>query len=183
MRVRNWHFWTPRRKGRRSLLEDRRGVTAIEFSLVAIPFFMLTFGIIEVGLAHFVNRMVDNAVVSAARMIRTGQDKDGTITAGDFQQQVCDFLPAFLCNVDRITVEVQSVDSFAKAGSAGDLYDKDGNIRDDLKFATGGAGDIVVVNVIYEWPMFTSVLKFDKGDHGNMRHLSSMMVFRNEPWE
>ncbi|WP_428673047.1 TadE/TadG family type IV pilus assembly protein [Roseibium sp.] len=183
MRLRSWQFRKQGSKRLRSLLKDRSGVTAIEFSMIAIPFFILAFGIIEVGLAHFANRMVDNAVISASRLIRTGQAKDGTLTSDDFRTQICNFMPDFLCNKDRITVEVQSVGTFAEAGSTKDLYDKDGKIREDLKFATGGAGDIVVVNVIYKWPMITAVLNLDKGDRGKERHLTSTMVFRNEPWE
>lgn len=172
-------------KGRsgRSLAEDRSGVTAIEFALVALPFFTLALGIIEIGLAHFANRMVDNAVVEAARLIRTGQAHSGSITAEGFKTQICSHMPTFMCDEGRITVEVDSIDDFADAQSTDSLYDEDGNLRDDTGYDIGGASEIVVVNVIYKWPMVSSVLKFDNGDHGYERHLTSTMVFRNEPWE
>jgi Flp pilus assembly protein TadG len=57
----------------RKLARDKEGVTAIEFALVALPFFTVVFAILELGLAFIVNRMVDNAVIEASRMIRTGQ--------------------------------------------------------------------------------------------------------------
>lgn len=167
----------------RSLARDERGVTAIEFALVALPFFTLLFGIVEIGLAHTANRMLDNAVVEAARLIRTGQAQSGNISEGAFKTRLCGYMPPFMCNESRILVEVESIDDFADASSTDDLYDDEGNLRDDLDYDIGGASEIVVVNVIYKWPMLTSVLRFDNADHGNERHLTSTMVFRNEPWE
>jgi len=168
----------------RSFLKDREGVTAIEFSMVALPFFILVFGIMEVGIAMFVNRLVDNSVISAARLIRTGQHADINNTA-DFKNSICGFMPTFMCDTDRIVLEVESVDTFADAGSTDSLYDDDGNLKedDDLTYDIGGAGSIVVVKVIYKWPMMTSALNLALDDNGTERNLTSTMVFRNEPWE
>jgi hypothetical protein len=172
-------------KGRNGhcLVEDRRGVTAIEFSMVALPFFTLAFGIIEIGLAHFANRMVDNAVVEASRLIRTGQAESTNLSAAGFKTQICGFMPSFMCDEDRIYVEIQSVPDFSDATSLDSMYDEEGELRDDMSYDIGTASEIVVVNVIYKWPMASAVLQFDNGDHGTDRHLTSTMVFRNEPWE
>lgn len=180
-----WMKWHPVNKIKekaRSLWADREGITAIEFSMIALPFFVLSFGIIEVGLSHFVNRMVDNAVISASRLIRTGQADQSGISADEFKTQICGFMPDFMCSTERIYVEVTAVDTFADANSTDSLYDDDGNLRDAFGFDVGDAGGIVVVNVIYKWPMMTSALQLDHADHGNERHLTSTMVFRNEPY-
>lgn len=183
MRLVNWHKLS--RVGKKGLAfwADRSGITAIEFSMIAVPFFVLALGIIEVGLSHFANRMVDNAVISASRLIRTGQADQGGLSASDFKDQICGFLPTFMCNTDRIYVEVTAVDTFADAASTDSLYDDEGNLRDTTGFDVGEAGGIVVVNVIYKWPMMTSSLEFDHADHNGERHLTSTMVFRNEPYE
>jgi TadE-like protein len=176
-------YWQRLNKARekvKSLWADRRGVTAIEFSMVALPFFVLAFGIMEVGLAHFANRMVDNAVISASRLVRTGQA--GALTESDFKTQICGFMPDFMCNTERIFVEVKPIPSFSAASSTDGLYDDDGNLKDANGFDPGDAGGIVIVNVIYKWPMMTSMLGIDNGDHGDERHLTSTMVFRNEPY-
>ena len=167
---------------RKTVWKDRNGATAIEFAFVALPFFALVLATIEVGLAFFVNRMVDNAVVNASRLIRTGQTTDSTVTQAEFKAEICGFMPDILCDLDRINVEVTSVDSFLNADPTADLYDDDGEVRDPLTFDTGDAGSIVVVNVIYEWPMLASTLGLDPGDAGKIRYLSSTAVFRNEPW-
>jgi Flp pilus assembly protein TadG len=183
MRWMKWHRLNKAKEKGRSLWGDRSGVTAIEFSMIALPFFVLAFGIIEVGVSHFVNRMVDNAVISASRLIRTGQADQSGISADDFKTQICGFMPEFMCNEDRIFVEVSAVNNFSDANSTDSLYDSDGNLKETFGFDVGGAGGIVVVNVIYKWPMMTSALQLDHSDNGGERHLTSTMVFRNEPYE
>ena len=166
----------------RKLARDKEGVTAIEFALVALPFFTVVFAILELGLAFIVNRMVDNAVIEASRMIRTGQASDAGFTTTDFADQVCTSMPAFLCKPERIRVSVSVANDFVNVSSIDSLYDQDGNLKDDSEYTQSNKSEIVAVNVIYQWPMFTSLLNLSSLDHGNERHLSSTMVFRNEPW-
>ncbi|MES0880410.1 TadE/TadG family type IV pilus assembly protein [Roseibium sp. SCP14] len=172
-----------RRKGK-TFAKDQSGVTAVEFAIVALPFLAICFSIMEVGFAHFASRMLDNAVINASRLVRTGQAKDGTISKAQFKQQICDFMPPFMCDLDRITMEVKPYPSFQAAKDLDSLYDDEGNLKDDDETAydPGDSSNIVVVNVIYKWPLMTSFWGFTAADHGTVRHLSSTMVFRNEPW-
>lgn len=166
-----------------SFRKNEHGVTAVEFAMIAGPFFTVVFAIIELGLAFFVNRMVDNAVIESSRMVRTGQATAASFTAADFATQVCGNLPAFLCKAERIRVSVTSVPNFTAIPSITDMYDDDGNLTDDHSYTQSNASEIVAVNVIYKWPMFTSFMNLSSLDHGDERHLTSTMVFRNEPWE
>ncbi|WP_209010858.1 TadE/TadG family type IV pilus assembly protein [Labrenzia sp. PHM005] len=173
-------IWLRRRL--RSFARDKDGVTAIEFAFVALPFFTVVFGILELGLAFLVNRMVDNAVIEASRLIRTGQATSSSFSANDFADQVCNALPGFLCQSDRIRVNVSKANDFTNITSLDSLYDSEGNIVDDNAYASSNESEIVVVNVVYRWPMFSSFMNLSALDHGSERHLSSTMVFRNEPW-
>ncbi|TYC67932.1 pilus assembly protein [Stappia sp. BW2] len=175
---------TSRRKRRRTAFgKNDSGATALEFAVLALPFFTLVLAILEAGLYHFVNRMFDNAVITASREIRTGQAHDSGFNADTFKTHICDNLPDFLCSMDRLVVDVDKVESFALAKSASEsLYDKDGDLKEDSNYEDAGPGEIVVVNAIYKWPMITSVLDLNLADHGNERYLTSTMVFRNEPW-
>ncbi|WFE89268.1 pilus assembly protein [Roseibium porphyridii] len=168
-----------------SIRKDESGATAIEFGLVAIPFFLILFGIVEVGLIHMVNRMLDNAVIEASRMIRTGQAQTSGFGADDFEGEICNALPAFLCSTERIVVVVDQIDSFSAAASTNDMYDADGDLVEDSSYTAeaNNSGEIVMVNVVYRWPMITSLLSLNLADHGTERHLTSTLVFRNEPWE
>jgi Flp pilus assembly protein TadG len=49
------------------------GSAAVEFALVATPFFALLFAIIETALVFFADQALDTAVQSTARLLRTGQ--------------------------------------------------------------------------------------------------------------
>ncbi|WP_428528579.1 TadE/TadG family type IV pilus assembly protein [Roseibium sp.] len=166
----------------RSMVRDEEGVTAIEFAIVALPFFTVVFAILELGLAFLVNRMVDNAVIEASRMIRTGQASSANFSTADFANQICASMPSFLCKAERIRVNVSVANDFVNVGSIDNLYDQDGNLKDDNAYTQSKKSEIVAVNVIYKWPMFTSLLNLSTLDHGGERHLSSTMVFRNEPW-
>ncbi|EAV44420.1 TadE/TadG family type IV pilus assembly protein [Roseibium aggregatum] len=183
MRVLKRLLTSRQNRGRAAFGRNDSGATAVEFALIAIPFFTVVFGIIEVGLYHFVNRMFDNAVITASREIRTGQAHEGGFNATTFKTHICDNLPDFLCSMDRLVVDVDKVETFALAKSASEsLYDEEGNLKEESNYEDAGAGEIVVVNAIYKWPMITSLLALNLADHGNERYLTSTMVFRNEPW-
>jgi Flp pilus assembly protein TadG len=64
----------------RAISRDRRGSVAIEFSLIAIPFFMLLFGVLEVGIIFFGSSMLEKATADAGRLIRTGQAQEQQMT-------------------------------------------------------------------------------------------------------
>src|SRR5947209_3403732 len=69
------------------------GATAVEFALVAFPFFYVLGCICETGLMLFTEYVLQNSVQDAARLVRTGQvtASDGTllISAADFKTDVC----------------------------------------------------------------------------------------------
>ena len=64
------------RQGARSILfrfrRDERGVTAIEFGMVATPFIALLFAIVETALTLWTTQVLDTGVTNAARRIYTG---------------------------------------------------------------------------------------------------------------
>nr|QQZ50147.1 pilus assembly protein [Phenylobacterium glaciei] len=68
----------------------RRGTTAIEFAIIALPFCVMMFGIIELGLVFMVSVTLQNATDNAARQIRTGGfQTSGSSAKGDFKTLVC----------------------------------------------------------------------------------------------
>ncbi|MBS8262496.1 pilus assembly protein [Roseibium polysiphoniae] len=167
----------------RRYTKDRNGVTAIEFAAVGLPFLMLVFGLFEFGLAFFVNRVLDNATLESARLIRTGQAHQGSFDAAAFKTEVCTNMTGVLCQMSRLTIDVQTYSDFAGLDDLTPLLDEDGELEEDTDFEIGSASDIVVARVVYRWPMFTSMLRTDAGDTGNMeRLLFSTVIFRNEPF-
>ena len=65
------------------------GAAAVEFAFVAIPFLILVFAIIELGLTFLVSMTLENALNNVDRTIRTGalQASNGDIET--FRTAVC----------------------------------------------------------------------------------------------
>ncbi len=57
----------------RSFARSRDGSAAIEFALLAIPYFMVIFAILETFVAFAAEQLVSNAVDTMSRKMRTGQ--------------------------------------------------------------------------------------------------------------
>jgi hypothetical protein len=52
-----------------------------------------------------------------------------------------------------------------------------------MSYTPGGAGDIVVVRLYYQWPVYVTLLGNDLSNlSGGRRLLVATSVFRNEPF-
>jgi hypothetical protein len=53
----------------------------------------------------------------------------------------------------------------------------------DFTYNPGGPGDIVVVRLFYQWPVYVALLGFDlQNMAGGKRLLIATAAFRNEPY-
>src|SRR5579864_3816577 len=78
------------------LCRCRRGATAVEFALIAVPFFALLIAICQTGLIFLAQEELQTATSQAARLILTGQAQKQGLSAGQFQQDVCGNVAAML---------------------------------------------------------------------------------------
>jgi len=159
------------------------GATAVEFGLVAVPFFMLMFAILETALIFFTGQALETAVNNTARLIRTGQAHEQGMSASDFKQSVCTQLVQLIDCENNLKLDVRTFPTFDSI-DLGVIVDDEGNlITEDFSFQIGDAGDIVVVRSLYEWPvfMYPDVLKLGRLGNGN-HVLSATAVFKNEPF-
>jgi Flp pilus assembly protein TadG len=69
------------------------GTTAIEFSLLLMPYLMLSLGIIELSVMFTAASVLEGATGSAARLIRTGQlQQGGSVNPeSEFRDAMCEF--------------------------------------------------------------------------------------------
>lgn len=165
---------------------DESGFTAVEFAMVSLPFLMLLFGTIAVGLFFFTTFSLENAVEKAARQIRTGQAQTAGKTTAQFKTDVCNLAPSFVNCTGNLRINVVSNPSFSgAAGAIASCTDGGGNLIPDPTATTvpGAAGDVVLVTVCYEWEM-TKILPFLT--LGNMpsgsRLIQASTTFRTEPY-
>lgn len=143
---------------------DEGGTTAIEFAAVIGPFLFLLFGIMSVGFYFFVVFSLENAVESAARVIRTGQAQTMTppMTVAQFKQRVCDALPDFMkgsdCTNNKIRVNVQNFAGYGSITTAS-CVDGGGALIPTASqvYSPGTANAVVLVSVCYEWELSKSM--------------------------
>ncbi|PLX37968.1 MAG: pilus assembly protein [Hyphomicrobiales bacterium] len=164
-------------------VRNEDGVYAIEFAMVAMPFFALLFMIFEVSFTIFANQILDNAVSDAARMIRTGQAQQQNFSQAEFKQQVCGGLVGLFDCDSYLHIDVKTFSSFGSVALS-EPTDENGDVDDgSFSYNDGGANDIVVVRVFYEWPMISPLSGSHLADLSNGRRLlSSVAAFRNEPF-
>lgn len=174
-----WCTW--RRPGwLRSFRTNDSGATAVEFALVAAPFFVLLFAIIEIALIFFAQQVMDTGVSQAARLIRTGQSQ--SMDQAQFKQEVCNRIATMFDCEEGLKLDVRTYPTFADIDTS--LPIEDGKLKDDsFQFKQGKGGSIVVVRAYYEWPTIVPGLGHDMGNLANgNRLLATATAFRNEPF-
>ena len=164
---------------------DDKGIYAVEFGIVAIPFFALLFAIIETAFAFWAGQILDATMQGAARQVLTGQaqSNSGITDLTTFKNiAVCPKLPAFIPCAD-VAVDVRSAASFAMVApftpDANGIYD-----TSSFGYQKTGTGEIVVVRAVYAMPVYTSFLG-SPGTvdlNGRKRMVISVSTFRNEPF-
>lgn len=161
---------------------NRDGVTAIEFSLLAIPYLMLFIGIIEFSIMHVSASLLEGATGSAARLIRTGQiQQGGADPETAFRDQFCSFATVLIdCN--DVIIEVRQLPSFTDISAANPQYDEDGNLIPQ-GFDAGGSGDRVLIRVGYRYEVMTPFISpLLTAGSGSIPFMSTI-VLQTEPYE
>jgi Flp pilus assembly protein TadG len=163
---------------------DQRGVAAVEFALIALPFFVLTFGLIEIVLVFILSTTLDYGVQEAARRVRTGELQASAGNLTQFKAAVCGELFALMDCDEKLTIDMRKLTSFSSTTSVADPIDHDGELKEDeFGFDPGGANDIVMVRVFYKWDLVTPIISAPLANlSGNKRLIVSTATFRNEPF-
>ncbi len=161
---------------------DEKGATAVEFALIAAPFFFMMFAILELGLVFVLNSTLETATISAGRLIRTGQTHESGASADTFRDEVCSRMSIFAPDcASRLRIDVRVMPRFADNPPD---PTSDGSFNEGaLVFNQGEAGDIILVRSWYSQPlmipyMWHSLSRFDDGSIW----LTAATAFRNEPF-
>jgi len=167
-----------------SLWRRKDGATAVEFALVAIPFFWIMFAIAEIASLSLIQTSLDAAVSETARTIRTGEAQAASVTQSGFKEDVCDYVNN-LMSVDcdaHLHIDVRRFADFDAVGRSNPVVNGDIDPT-RLAFQPGAASEVVMVRAFYNWRIITPVF----GDvfanmTGGRRLLVSSALFRNEPF-
>lgn len=158
------------------------GVAAVEFALVAVPFLALLFAILETALVFFAGQTLETAVSDAGRLIMTGQAQTAGWSKDDFKTQVCSHIFGLFDCVNGVYVDVQTYTSFASINQTPPVTS---GVFDPTKmnYSPGNPGDIEVVTLYYQWPIYFSPFGIDLANlSNNKRLLIATSVFCNEPF-
>ncbi|MEM6811672.1 MAG: TadE family protein [Pseudomonadota bacterium] len=161
---------------------DQKGVTAVEFSLVGVPFIFMVVGIVEMALMFTAQSLLEASTNQAAREIRTGAVQQGG-GVDLFDDTLCNFSDIFIPCED-IQYQVISMDDFQQAEDIPDpTFDEDGNLEDQ-QFTPGGVSDVVMIRTVYPYQIRTPLMQLALApDSGGERLLMSTIVIQTEPYQ
>jgi Flp pilus assembly protein TadG len=164
------------------------GATAVEFAIIGPAFIATLVAVLQVCLVLFAQIAIQNAAVEAGRYFMTGQAQsniqNNNWSASTIVGMVC---PSALFTCTNMYIVVQDYSTFAAANtSAPAMYNGNTpNTQADYTFNSAGAGptDIVVVQLVYAWPVITGLFGFNLSNlPNNQIELMGVTAFRVEPY-
>jgi Flp pilus assembly protein TadG len=165
-------------------LRCNEGAAVVEFALVAAPFLALLIALFQTVLVFFAERVLDETTEQASRYIMTGQAQQANMTQSGFANFVCQNTFA-LFNCKNFMINVQSYNSFSAANTTTPTltFNAKGQVTNQWTYSPGNPGDVVIVQVMYQWPVVLGPLGFNLSNVSNgNRLLISTAAFRNEPF-
>lgn len=158
--------------------------TAVEFALIGAPFLATLIAILEVTIFLFAQQVLQNAAVEAGRLFMTGQAQNANTTQSQFQTQICPTVSA-LFNCNSLMVNVQSYTNFTGVSASQPTltFDAQGNVSNTWSYAPGTPGQVMVVQLIYQWPIVSGPLGYVLASLGNGHtEMMGISAFRVEPY-
>lgn len=174
-------FARDRRSRRR---QAREGSTAVEFALVATPFFFMMFAVLEIAFVFVLDSALENAAIETGRLVRTGQASAQGFDGAVFKSRMCARMSIFSTNCSaRLSVDVRELPRFTNPNppdpTAGGVFSEA-----DLTYQNGRPRSIMLVRAWYRHTLFTPFLHQGLSRMGNGQAvLTAATAFRNEPWE
>jgi Flp pilus assembly protein TadG len=178
---------TPPKRFFRRFRRDNSGSSAVEFALVATPFFALLFAIIESGIVFLAGQVLENGVQDSGRLVYTNQMTGANTTATQFKSDLCARVAA-LMNCTDLDIDVR----YFKPGDTitlSDPIDGAGNYDPSglgFNMPAANAPGTVVIRGFYRWPLIVTGLGYNIANVGrntanSKRLLVGLSAFHVEP--
>ncbi len=180
------------------LWRGRRGVTAVEFALIAPVAFTLVCIFIDLSMVMFITNVMEGGLRESSRYAITGYVEAGKTREEKIAEIIKDHSYGFIKSED-ITITYKVYPSFADVGKPEPFVDQNANGQYDSgepftdvnsngqwdadmgKAGVGGPGDIVAYNVAYKWQLWTPLAAHMWPNNG-LVVLSATVAVRNEPY-
>ena len=114
----------------------------------------------------------------------TGHAQNSNLTQAQFANAICPTIQA-LFNCNNVMVNVQSYAYFAAANASAPTltYNGNGNVTNTWSYTAGSPGQVMVVQLIYQWPIVGAPLGFTLSWLGNgTTEIMGVSAFRIEPY-
>ena len=152
------------------------GATAIEFAIVAMPFFFLLGVIMEIGIMLFTEYSIQNAVEQAGRMLRVAGP--GMMNGDEFREMICDQGALVRDCETRLGLAVESAGNFEGLEVPEISSLAPGTV---LSFTPGAPGDSVVIVATHDWEFIFPFMRPLANVGGiDARRLHGIAAFRTE---
>ena len=161
--------------------------TAVEFAIIAPAFLATLIAVLQTCVFMFAQAVLQNAATEAGRYFLTGQAQNNNCTATQIINGGCSTLagvcPAALFNCSNMYLVVQNYSSFSGASTSPPaMYNGDTPIT-SYDYNPGTPGDIMVVQLIYAWPVVGGPLGFTLANLPNgSAEMVGVSAFRVEPY-
>jgi len=166
---------------------SEKGATAVEFALVAFPFFALLGVIIETGAMMFTEFGLQAAVQEAARTARTGQAQGGAKTAADFKTLICQNASLVANCGSGLTVYANSYTTWAQLAanmpSFVNIGVKDDGTANPTAYKLGAPTCPSSLVATYDWKFMMPMMNYlGNVQSGATRRLVGFAMFQTEPY-
>lgn len=162
-----------RRPVLRRFAKSQDGAAAIEFAILALPYFLIVFAILETFIAFIGEQVISNGVEVMARKVRTGEIR--STTANDpafklsFRTAFCKEISIMVsCSATEIATPKRlyiDLRSFSSYGDIPTTIPRQSTATNaDLKttdfgYSPGGAKSINMLRAYYRWPVLTDLVR------------------------
>jgi Flp pilus assembly protein TadG len=171
------------RDGPWRFVRHQSGGAAVDFALVLLPFLVVLMTVIESAVVLLAGQVLQTSATNAARLILTGQAQNANYTAAQFKSTVCANLTVMFNCANNLYVDVESFSTFSTI-SLTNATNANGTLNTGgFGYSPGNPGDIVVVRLIYQWPIIAAGLVAGLVNSANSTNtLIATVAFRNEPY-
>jgi len=161
--------------------------TAVEFAIIAPAFLATLIAVLQTCVFMFAQAVLQNAATEAGRYFLTGQAQNNNCTATQIINGGCSTLagvcPAALFNCSNMYLVVQNYSSFSSASTSPPAMYNGSTPITSYTYAPGTPGDIMVVQLIYAWPVVGGPLGFTLANLPNgSAEMVGVSAFRVEPY-
>ncbi|HML08755.1 MAG TPA: TadE/TadG family type IV pilus assembly protein [Xanthobacteraceae bacterium] len=158
----------------------RAAATAVEFALIAPAFLATLLALLQTCVFVFAQMALQNAADEAGRYFMTGQAQNNGWSASTVVNTVC---PATIFNCGNMIIIVQNYASFASANTSAPQLYTDGVLNTNWAYNPGNPGEIMVVQLVYQWPVVSGPLGFMLANLPNSAaEMMGVSAFRVEPY-